>query len=81
MTTRDIWSMRRKRSRIELAENWEKASAQSPPWTMKASPRAAAARRSCRLRHSPAKTSGGYCAISAIAASLAACGRGGGRRV
>ena len=47
------------RSRMLSAVADAKVSAQSPPWSTKASPTAALAIRSVRMSHSPAKTSGG----------------------
>src|SRR4051812_44307819 len=46
-------------------------SAQSPPWRKKASPRAASAMLALRSSHSPANTSGGEVAGSAVAAASA----------
>ncbi|KAG6390867.1 hypothetical protein SASPL_148612 [Salvia splendens] len=46
-----------------LALNSLKLSAQSPPWSRKAFLTATSARRSSRLRTSPANTSGGYAAM------------------
>jgi len=54
-----IWRRIRKVSRMLLALNSLKLSAQSPPWSRKAFPRAASPRRSSSVRASPAKTIGG----------------------
>ncbi|BAT02707.1 Os07g0622250, partial [Oryza sativa Japonica Group] len=63
MRTAPIWSRMRKVSRMLLALNSLKLSAQSPPWRTKARPMAASARRSSRWRASPANTTGGNVSI------------------
>ncbi len=45
--------------RMCSALTWSNASAQSPPWSRNASPRATEPSRSRNWSHSPAKTSGG----------------------
>ena len=55
-------------SRTASAVDPAKVSAQSPPWRTNTSPRATAASRSLSWSHSPAKTSGGCPASSAVTA-------------
>ena len=59
MSTTDICKRTRKVSLMLLALNSLKLSAQSPPWRRNDRPTAASARRSSRVRASPAKTMGG----------------------
>ena len=59
MSTTDICRRTRKVSLMLLALNSLKLSAQSPPWRRNDRPTAASARRSSRVRASPAKTMGG----------------------
>ncbi len=59
VSTTAIWRMTRSFSRMLLAENSSKLSAQSPAWRRKALPAATWASDCCRDRASPANTSGG----------------------
>ncbi len=59
-------------SRILLAVNSAKLSAQSPPWSRKALPSATCARLDIKLRASPANTSGGWVFSRASTADSAA---------
>jgi len=59
MRTTPIWRMTRKVSRMLLALNSLKLSAQSPPWSRKAFPMAAWPSFSSRFLASPANTIGG----------------------
>ena len=60
MSTAAIWRIVLIRSRMLSAVAATNVSAQSPPWSTNASPRAADAIRSRSRSHSPAKTRGGY---------------------
>ena len=66
------------RSRMLSAVAAANVSAQSPPWSTKASPRAAVAIRSRRMSHSPANTSGGYeASVSTAVRTAPASGQSG----
>jgi hypothetical protein len=59
VSTTAICRSTRSVSRILSASKSAKASAQSPPWSRNALPAQTSASRSCSVRASPAKTSGG----------------------
>ena len=78
MSTAAIWSMVLIRSRILSAVAPTNVSAQSPPCSTNASPRAAEAIRSRSMSHSPANTSGGYVAsVSTAVRTAPASGQNG----
>ena len=75
VSTTAICSSTRNVSRMMLAVNSEKLSAQSPPCSTNALPSAASARCAFSRRASPANTSGGYLPMRAsIEASLSGSG-------
>ncbi len=71
VSTTAIWSSTRSLLRVLSAVTPAKVSAQSPPWSRNASPRATAASLSFSSSHSPAKTSGGIWRSRVTAASTA----------
>src|SRR5690348_403031 len=78
VSTTAIWRKTRKKSRILLAPCSAKLSAQSPPWSRKASPAATRASAFFRLRASPANTSGGKLASwASTSANALASGKSG----
>ena len=75
VSTTAICRSTRKESRILSAWKSAKASAQSPPWSMKAWPAQTSASRSLSVRASPAKTRGGQVASLPSTSARAAASR------